>query len=238
MCTTPFCPALYCTALRANEIVVDEADDSTSREIFVQRQPSMLQLEERQRCEVPKGRFRCANVARMTLTDCRHHVCFDCLTERLEMSAKYDETPSCPIPRCANRLLRSEITRVLQHNPKLTETLAKVMKQLPEDPVNEDKQPENGDLRISCSIHGCDNSTKRITVPSYCTIGDLSSALMQIHRFGKDRSASSVRLFILVSNEGRPKYEELQVKTLSKKPVAEAKIRDKTHLVFDLRNQL
>lgn len=68
-----------------------------------------------------------------------------------DVSNFLDETPSCPIPRCANRLLRSEITRVLQHNPKLTETLAKVMKQLPEDPVNEDKQPvplRNGQLAV------------------------------------------------------------------------------------------
>lgn len=127
---------------------------------------------------------------------------------------------------------------------------------------------ENGWFRVSSSVHGNEGNVKRITVPPFCTIGelharlchlrfpsgDLSSALMQIHGIGKNRSASTVRLFVHstidgISNRqrsatstlkhlGKSKYDELQVKSLSKKPVGEAKIRDSTHLVFDLDNTL
>uniref|UniRef100_A0A914S9U8 Zinc finger C3HC4 RING-type domain-containing protein n=1 Tax=Parascaris equorum TaxID=6256 RepID=A0A914S9U8_PAREQ len=44
----------------------------------------MLQLEERQRCDGRRGAFACVNAARMTLNDCCHRLCFDCLSSRIK----------------------------------------------------------------------------------------------------------------------------------------------------------
>lgn len=161
------CPAKNCEFTRKTDIVVDEAEGLSPLTIEVEipgagveesleetrgqhvvfgaHAHSVLDLEERLRCDGRRGRFACANVARLTLA-CRHSLCTDCLSARISDAvakrlslhprvSRAGEPPYCPLHRCANRLLRSEVLRICERSPKLASVSASVVALLPQDPV-------------------------------------------------------------------------------------------------------
>uniref|UniRef100_A0A915PX73 RING-type domain-containing protein n=1 Tax=Setaria digitata TaxID=48799 RepID=A0A915PX73_9BILA len=233
------CPAPCCTHVRHVNVVIDEADegDEEAQKIsFGQKLPSMLQLEERQRCDGRKGAFACVNSARMTLMDCRHRLCFDCLTSRINVAVAAQELPCCPIFRCANRLTKNEIAKISERAPHMREICAKLIEASPEDPPEE--PPGKDECVFFCSVYQSESSTKPIIFPLACTVLDMVSAMIQVQRLKKNRSANNIGVYIRTTVAGKPKYEPVDVKAMTKKKIAETDFHDRTHFVLDIDNEL
>lgn len=239
-CTaSQLCPAPYCTHLRHVNVVIDEADEGdeeTQKISFGAKLPSMLQLEERQRCDGRKGAFACVNSARMTLMDCRHRLCFDCLTSRIKVSAAANELPYCPIFRCANRLTKSEIAKIAERAPYMQAICAKLIELSPEDTPEE--PPGKDECVFFCSTYQSEGSTKPITFPLACTVLDMVSAMIQVQRLKKNRTANNIGVYIRTSVPGKSKYEPVDIKTMAKKKIGETDFHDRTHFVLDVDNEL
>uniref|UniRef100_A0A0R3PHQ4 Zf-C3HC4 domain-containing protein n=1 Tax=Angiostrongylus costaricensis TaxID=334426 RepID=A0A0R3PHQ4_ANGCS len=85
--TGTLCPAPICAGTRSSDVIVDEMAGNTTTQIaFGSHTMSVLDLEDRQRCDARRGAFACVNVARMHLINCRHRICYDCLTEKIEQN--------------------------------------------------------------------------------------------------------------------------------------------------------
>nr|CDJ88181.1 Protein Y57G11C.48 [Haemonchus contortus] len=97
---------------------------------------SVLDLDERQRCEARRGAFACVNVARMHLINCRHRFCYDCLSEKIDCDVYHRDVPSCPLAYCCNRISRSEI-RTLAHRSVHLKNLCAAAEKLVSDPPSE-----------------------------------------------------------------------------------------------------
>lgn len=50
----------------------------------------------------------------MTLVECRHRICFDCMAKKITNADTVKELPRCPVPRCANPMTKSEVSRVAE----------------------------------------------------------------------------------------------------------------------------
>jgi hypothetical protein len=74
----------------------------------------------------------------MTLIDCRHRVCFDCISKRITNSDAVSEFARCPLPRCANLLTKSEVARVSEKVNSAKAACARIMSHLP-DGMEEEK---------------------------------------------------------------------------------------------------
>lgn len=85
-------------------------------------------------CDVIRGIFQCVNVARVTLADCHHRVCFDCLAKRITTADALDERPRCPFSRCANYLAGSEVLHVAEKVLTIRPLLPRVMPKIPDVP--------------------------------------------------------------------------------------------------------
>ncbi|KAI6185606.1 RING-type domain-containing protein [Aphelenchoides besseyi] len=241
------CPMVGCIAPRNPEVLVDEMDQEEDaanelgermNRIGLGRLPAMLQLEERQRCEGRRGRFQCVNAARMTLLDCRHLVCFDCLSKSVLAATATHERPRCPLPRCTNRLTKSELKRISERVHTIHDTCVRLM-DVAIDAGNEPKPLAKDEIRVFCSVYNSDQATRAITLPKNCTIGDMISALFQIQRVDRNRNAATASVFIRLSSESaKARYELLNPKVVGKKLLREANINDKAHLVLDLNNEI
>uniref|UniRef100_A0A0K0CTX2 RING-type domain-containing protein n=1 Tax=Angiostrongylus cantonensis TaxID=6313 RepID=A0A0K0CTX2_ANGCA len=87
--TGTLCPAPICAGTRSSDVIVDEMAGNTTTQIaFGSHTMSVLDLEDRQRCDARRGAFACVNVARMHLINCRHRICYDCLTEKIEQNVQ------------------------------------------------------------------------------------------------------------------------------------------------------
>ncbi|VDO94628.1 unnamed protein product [Heligmosomoides polygyrus] len=79
------CPAPACSGTRSSDVIVDEMAGNTTTQIsFGSHTLSVLDLDERQRCEARRGAFLCVNTARMRLINCRHRICYDCLSQKID----------------------------------------------------------------------------------------------------------------------------------------------------------
>ncbi|KAK6101578.1 hypothetical protein QQG55_5140 [Brugia pahangi] len=235
------CPLPCCTYIRHVNVIIDEADegDEEIQKIsFGQKLPSMLQLEERQRCDGRKGAFACANSARMTLMDCRHRLCFDCLTSRINVAvaALAEELPCCPISRCANRLTKNEIAKISERAPHMRQVCARLIEASPDDSPEE--PPGKDECVFFCSVYQSENSTKPIIFPLACTVFDMVSAMVQVQRLTKNRSANNIGVYIRTIVAGKPKYDPVDVKAMTKKKIGETDFHDRTHFVLDVDNEL
>ncbi|MCP9259527.1 hypothetical protein DINM_002467 [Dirofilaria immitis] len=214
------CPTPCCIHIRHVNVVIDEADEGdeeTQKISFGQKLPSMLQLEERQRCDGRKGAFACVNSARMTLMDCRHRLCFDCLTSRINVAIEAEELPYCPIFRCANRLTKNEIAKISERAPYMRQICAKLIEASPED-TPEEPPP--------------------IIFPLACTILDMVSAMIQVQRLKKNRTANNISVYTRTTVAGKPKYDPVDIKAMMKKKIGETDFHDRTHFVLDVDNEL
>uniref|UniRef100_A0AC34R6U2 RING-type domain-containing protein n=1 Tax=Panagrolaimus sp. JU765 TaxID=591449 RepID=A0AC34R6U2_9BILA len=255
--STGLCPQLLCPAVRSMDIVVDEADDGFdpdledsegeglaekhhSRISFSSRMPTVMRLEERQRCEARKGRFQCSNAARITLSGCKHAICFDCLGKRLGIVARFNDPATCPLPRCANRLTKSEIKKVSERSPDGLEPICtRILGQMKEEPVAVEKPPGKDEIRVFCSIFGNELSTKMLTISTVCTFGDLINAFMQVLKLDKTCVPSEIHIYVRTTTEsGKTKFEQLNLKQMAKKTIKDSFIVDKAHVVFDLKNEI
>uniref|UniRef100_A0A0R3RHN0 RING-type domain-containing protein n=1 Tax=Elaeophora elaphi TaxID=1147741 RepID=A0A0R3RHN0_9BILA len=237
--TSQLCPAPCCTHVRHVNVVIDEADqdDEETRKIsFGQKLPSMLQLEERQRCDGKKGAFACVNSARMTLMDCRHHLCFDCLTSRINVAVAAHELPYCPIFRCANRLTKNEIAKISERAPHMRKICAKLIEASPEDAPEE--PPGKDECVFFCSVYQSESSIKPIIFPLACTVLDMVSAMIQVQRLTKNRTANNIGVYIRTAIAGKPKYDPVDVRAMTKKKIGETDFHDRTHFVLDVDNEL
>lgn len=75
----------------------------------------------------------------MTLVECRHRVCFDCITKRISSADGVKELPHCPLARCANLLTRSEVARVSEKVPSISASCSRIMSLLPD--VTDEERP-------------------------------------------------------------------------------------------------
>uniref|UniRef100_A0A7E4UUU9 RING-type domain-containing protein n=1 Tax=Panagrellus redivivus TaxID=6233 RepID=A0A7E4UUU9_PANRE len=259
MCTaTVLCPHPMCSSVRSMDIVVDEADEPFDPDLdheddaeglaekhhnriaFAARLPLVMRLEEKQRCEARRGRFQCANVARITLTACRHSTCFDCIGRRLELIAKYTDPITCPLPRCSNKLTKTEIKRVSERPAgNFTTACTQIMARMKDDPPREERLPAKDEVRVYCSIHGSDVTTKLLYLSVVCTFGDMINAFMQVLKLDKGCVPSEMHIYVRsATDNGKTKFEQLNLKQMSKKPIRDSLIVDKTHVVFDLKNEI
>ncbi|CAD5223695.1 unnamed protein product [Bursaphelenchus okinawaensis] len=241
------CPVPGCGTMRNLEVMVDEVDDNDEsaggdddgdRHKRVLFAPNMLQLEERQRCEVVRGMFQCVNVARMTMIDCQHRVCFDCVAKSVSSADSLNDVPRCPMSRCANLLTRAEVAHVSEKVINLFPVFKRMSSKLPD--ITDDSKPAMKDeIRLFCSIYGANSITKSINIPKVCVLPDMINAIMQILKVDKNRTPSSIGIFIRVESEkSKIKFEYMNLKTLAKKTVKDAALTDKTHIVLDLNNEL
>ncbi|OZC09695.1 hypothetical protein X798_03389 [Onchocerca flexuosa] len=206
------CPTPCCTHVRHVNVVIDEADENdeeTQKISFGQKLPSMLQLEERQRCDGRKGAFACVNSARMTLMDCRHRLCFDCLSSRINVAVAAQELPYCPIFRCANRLTKNEIAKISERMPHMRQICAKLIEACPED------APEEPPIIL-----------------------DMVSAMIQVQRLKKNSTATNIGVYIRTTVAGKPKYDPIDVKAMTKKKISDTDFHDRSHFVLDVDNEL
>ncbi|CAG9536723.1 unnamed protein product [Cercopithifilaria johnstoni] len=233
------CPVPCCTHVRHVNVVIDEADqddEETQQISFGQKLPSMLQLEERQRCDGRKGAFACVNSARMTLMDCRHRLCFDCLTSRINVAVAAQELPYCPIFRCANRLTKNEIAKISERAPHMRKICAKLIEASPNDTPEE--PPGKDECVFFCSVYQSESSRKPIIFPLACTVFDMVSAMIQVQRLRKNRTANNISVYIRTTISGKPKYDPIDVKAMTKKKISETDFHDRTHFVLDVDNEL
>ncbi|VDK54832.1 unnamed protein product [Anisakis simplex] len=235
-CTaSQFCPAPFCTHIRRVNVVIDEADegcdDSHQKLKLGPKLPSMLQLEERQRCDGRKGTFGCVNAARMTLNDCCHRLCFDCLINKINAALAAHELPYCPIFLCANRLTGSEIAKVAERVPHMRKACEKLIENAPE--ALPEELPGKDEIVLYCSVYHSDGSVKPITFPIACTVLDMITAMIQVQHLKKIRTAHNVSVFIKTTPAGNPKHDAFDVKAVSKKKICDVDIHDGTHFVLD-----
>ncbi|CAD5232330.1 unnamed protein product [Bursaphelenchus xylophilus] len=243
------CPMPGCGTPRNIEVLVDEIDDNDDsagvddegeRHNRIVFGPNMLQLEERQRCEVIRGMFQCVNVARLTTIDCHHRVCFDCVAKSVTQSDSLSEPPRCPIARCANFLCRAEVMLVAEKLLPLMPVYKRIAQSLPE--VSDENKPTLKDeLRIYCSVYGGNASSKIINIPRICSISDMVNAIMQILKVDRNRTPLSIGIFIRVdgaSEKMKSRYENLNISALAKKMVKDSGLPDRSHIVLDLNNEL
>ncbi|VDN08067.1 unnamed protein product [Thelazia callipaeda] len=258
-CTaSQLCPAPCCTHVRHVNVVIDEADEGEEEKqkiSFGQKLPSMLQLEERQRCDGRKGAFACVNSARMTLMDCRHRLCFDCLTTRINVAVAAQELPYCPIFRCANRLTKTEIAKICERATHMRDVCVKLIEKSPDDIPEE--PPGKDECVFFCSVYGSESSMKPITFPLACTVIDMVSAMIQVQRLKKNRTPNNIGVYIRTTVAGtlinlalytfnytsqdmlrKPKYESVDVKALTRKKIGETDFHDRTHFVLDADNEM
>ena len=239
------------------DIVVDEADVAMDEDLEVQdqdgdglaekqhnriafaaRQPLVMRLEEKQRCEARKKSFQCFNIARITFTACRHSTCFDCLGKKLHNIAKFNDPITCPTPRCSNKLTKTEIKRMAERGG-YAEVSAKILATMKDDHPPEERLPEKNEVRVYCSIYGNDPSTKLMYIPFVCTFGDMVNAFMQVLRIDKSCVASELHIYVRTATEsGKTKFEQLNLKQLTKKAIRDSIIADKAHVVFDLKTEI
>uniref|UniRef100_A0A914YRU9 RING-type domain-containing protein n=1 Tax=Panagrolaimus superbus TaxID=310955 RepID=A0A914YRU9_9BILA len=255
MCTaTVLCPHLMCPAVRSMDIVVQEADapldpdlmddqdndaveKHQNRIAFAARLPLVMRLEEKIRCDGRKGQFQCFNVARITYS-CRHSTCFDCFGKRLTLIAKYNDPPTCPTQRCSNRLTKTEIKKMSERSG-FAEICAKILNSMRDDLPREDRVPGKDEVRVYCSIYGNDPSTKLMYIPIVCTFGDMINAFMQVLRIDKTFVSSELHIYVqTITESGKTKFEQLNLKQLSRKSIRDSIIADKTHVVFDLKSEI
>ncbi|VDO25762.1 unnamed protein product [Onchocerca flexuosa] len=244
------CPTPCCTHVRHVNVVIDEADENdeeTQKISFGQKLPSMLQLEERQRCDGRKGAFACVNSARMTLMDCRHRLCFDCLSSRINVAVAAQELPYCPIFRCANRLTKNEIAKISERMPHMRQICAKLIEACPEDAPEEPPITfealnynfiDKDECLFFCSVYQLESSIKPIIFPVACTVLDMVSAMIQVQRLKKNSTATNIGVYIRTTVAGKPKYDPIDVKAMTKKKISDTDFHDRSHFVLDVDNEL
>jgi hypothetical protein len=256
LCTsTVLCPHVLCPAVRSMDIVVDEADAPIDSDLMDEqdaennaaekhhnrislaaRLPSVMRLEEKYRCEGRKGQFQCFNVARITFTACRHSTCFDCFGKRLQLIAKFNDAPTCPTQRCSNRLTKTEIKRMCE---RLGTSYTEIINSMKDENPREDRPPGKNEVRVFCSSHGNEQTTKLMYIPIVCTFADMINAFMQVLRIDKTFVPSELHIYVrTITESGKTKFEQLNLKQLSKKPIRDSIVADKTHVVFDLKNEI
>uniref|UniRef100_A0A915AGC8 RING-type domain-containing protein n=1 Tax=Parascaris univalens TaxID=6257 RepID=A0A915AGC8_PARUN len=240
-CTaSQLCPAPFCTYIRRVNVVIDEADegcDEGHQKVKLgPKLPSMLQLEERQRCDGRRGAFACVNAARMTLNDCCHRLCFDCLSSRIKAAIAARELPYCPIFLCANRLTASEIAKVAERAGSMRKSCADVIHRAPE--ASPEEPPGKDECVLYCSVYHSEGTVRSIIFPTACTVLDIVTAMIQVQHLKKFRTAHNIGVFIKTTTGGKPKYDAFDVKALSKKKICDAEIHEGTHFVLDVDSEI
>ncbi|EYC22820.1 hypothetical protein Y032_0016g2969 [Ancylostoma ceylanicum] len=239
--TGTLCPAPLCAGTRSSDVIVDEmagVEGSAATKIaFGSHTLSVLDLEERQRCEARRGAFPCVNAARMHLINCRHRICYDCLSEKINHDVINHDVPNCPLSYCSNRISRYEVRTLANRSPNLR-ILCAAAEKLIDDKSNE-AMPTKEEIIVESYIYGREATNKRIIIPKLCVIADLINAVLQMQRLARNRSTSSISIFVRHEMErGLYKYERLVAKELGKKTVKDANWGDPTYVVIDIDNQL
>ncbi|KAK6029615.1 hypothetical protein OSTOST_04271, partial [Ostertagia ostertagi] len=166
------CPAPVCSGTRSSDVIVDEmagVEGNTVTQIsFGSHTLSVLDLDERQRCEARRGAFACVNVARMHLINCRHRFCYDCLSEKIARDVSNNDKPSCPLAHCSNRISRSEV-RTLAHRSTHLRNLCATAEKLISDPPNEMAATKE-EIIVETYLYGREATNKRIIIPKVCAV--------------------------------------------------------------------
>ncbi|KAK6747627.1 hypothetical protein RB195_000679 [Necator americanus] len=235
------CPAPLCEGTRSSDVIVDEiagVEGSTATQIaFGSHTLSVLDLEERKRCESRRGAFPCVNAARMYLINCRHRICYDCLSEKINHDVTNHDVLNCPLPHCSNRISRYEVRTLANRSPNLR-NLCAIAEKLIVDKCGEIKAGKE-EIVVETYIYGREATNKRIIIPKICIIVDLINAVLQLQRLARNRSTSSISIFVRHEMEkGLYKYEMLVTKEIGRKTVKDLNWGDPTYVVVDLDNQL
>ncbi|CAJ0601732.1 unnamed protein product [Cylicocyclus nassatus] len=239
--TGTLCPAPLCAGTRSSDIIVDEmagVEGSAATQIaFGSYTLSVLDLEERQRCEARHGAFPCVNVARMYLINCRHRICYDCLSEKLSHDILNNDIPNCPLARCSNRISKVEVRALANRSPKdrqLCETAEKLITE-----KQSEMPPDKEEIVVESYIYGREATNKRIIIPKLCVISDLINAILQMQRLARNRTTSSISIFVRFEMEkGLYKYEKLVAKELGKKTVKDLNWGDTTYVVCTANSEV
>ncbi|WKY05866.1 hypothetical protein Q1695_006238 [Nippostrongylus brasiliensis] len=240
-CAGILCPAVLCTGTRSSDVIVDEMagfeGNTTTQISFGSHTMSVLDLDERQRCEARRGAFACVNVARMRLINCRHRICYDCFSQKIETDVANRNPPHCPLARCGNRISRYEarslINRSTNHTFLCPATEALLAERGAEMPATKDE------IIVESYIYGREATNKRIIIPKVCVVADLINAVLQMQQLVRNRSTSSISIFVRHEMEkGLYKYEKLVAKELGKRAVKDLNWGDPTYIVVDMDNQL
>ncbi|KAE9418866.1 hypothetical protein Angca_001630, partial [Angiostrongylus cantonensis] len=239
--TGTLCPAPICAGTRSSDVIVDEMagveGNTTTQIAFGSHTMSVLDLEDRQRCDARRGAFACVNVARMHLINCRHRICYDCLTEKIEQNVQNNEAPRCPMAYCSNRISRLEIRTLAFRCTHLKELCVKAEK-LTTDQCTE-MIASKDEIIVESYIYGREATNKRIIIPKLCVIADLINAILQMQRLARNRTTSSISIFVRHEMEkGLYKYERLVAKEFGKKTIRDMNWGDPTYVVVDIDNQL
>ncbi|XGW28630.1 hypothetical protein V3C99_008422, partial [Haemonchus contortus] len=240
-CSGTLCPAPACSGTRSSDVIVDEmagVEGNTVTQIsFGTLTLSVLDLDERQRCEARRGAFACVNVARMHLINCRHRFCYDCLSEKIDCDVYHRDVPSCPLAYCCNRISRSEI-RTLAHRSVHLKNLCAAAEKLVSDPPSE-MAASKDEIIVESYLYGREATNKRIIIPKICFVADLINAVLQMQHLPRNRTTSSISIFVRHEMEkGLYKYEKLLAKELGRKSIKDLNWGDPTYVVIDIDNQL
>ncbi|KAK6038406.1 hypothetical protein COOONC_24089 [Cooperia oncophora] len=150
------CPAPACPGTRSSDVIVDEmagVEGNTATQIsFGSHTLSVLDLDERQRCEARRGAFACVNVARMHLINCRHRFCYDCLSEKIDRDVHH--------------------LRTLAHRSTHLRNLCAEAEKLISDPPN-DMTASKDEIIVETYLYGREATNKRIIIPKICLVGEI-----------------------------------------------------------------
>ncbi|VDO94630.1 unnamed protein product [Heligmosomoides polygyrus] len=145
--------------------------------------------------------------------------------------------PTCPLPFCSNPISLTEL-RTLIHRSTTLKNLGALAEKLISDQSNE-MAANKDEITVESYIYGREATNKRIIIPKVCLIADLINAVLQMQHLAKNRTTSSISIFIRHEMEkGLYKYEKLISKELGKKTVKDLNWGDPTYVVVDIDNQL
>src|SRR4051812_47033710 len=96
----------------------------------------------------------------------------------------------------SNRLTKTEIKRMAERaGSGFTEICAKIVNSMRDDIPREDRVPGKDEVRVFCSSHGNDQTTKLMYIPIVCTFGDMINAFMQVLRIDKTFVPSELHIY-------------------------------------------
>ncbi|VDL78645.1 unnamed protein product [Nippostrongylus brasiliensis] len=149
----------------------------------------------------------------------------------------FGNPPHCPLARCGNRISRYEarslINRSTNHTFLCPATEALLAERGAEMPATKDE------IIVESYIYGREATNKRIIIPKVCVVADLINAVLQMQQLVRNRSTSSISIFVRHEMEkGLYKYEKLVAKELGKRAVKDLNWGDPTYIVVDMDNQL